>query len=429
LAKLLRTGVDPAGRSLGQSMPKYELSDRDMAILIHYLKQLSSADGYSPGVTDSEIRFATIVTDDVSEQDSEAMLNVLRAHIRTRNTETRPHQRRATRAPFYKTELYSAYRRLTLDVWRLKGHPDTWPDQLWAYYDERPVFALLGGISGQSWETIHQFCEEQKLPAILPITEQPHISDSAWYTLYFSRGLYQEGESAADFLMRSEWAKNKKIVQLFDGSHQSRLLASAFLENWRGPGSRLTTINLADKSQHQLSELVSVTDKDTVLVVWAKMAPHSPLLQAIQQHGEVDSILLSYGLVGDGWREIMPDDMDRLYITIAQSLPGENEKRARVVKRWLQREGIPITNFDIQAKMYFIGWLLPGALRYMRSEFYRDYFMEGFDMMRDQNSAIAVYPRLSFSPGQRYLAKGAYVATPSAGNSGELIKLTNWATN
>ena len=100
-----------------------------------------------------------------------------------------------------------------------------------------------------------------------------------------------------------------------------------------------------------------------------------------------------------------------------------------VLKRWLKIRKIPLTNLDIQAKMYFLGWMLPGAIKNMRSEFYRDYFLESFDMMTDQTYAVAVYPRLSFGPAQRYAAKGCYIAQLGGGDEAKLKMVGDWVIN
>ncbi|MEZ5476950.1 MAG: hypothetical protein R3E95_05545 [Thiolinea sp.] len=91
-------------------------------------------------------------------------------------------------------------------------------------------------------------------------------------------------------------------------------------------------------------------------------------------------------------------------------MPEEFARKSVVLKNWLTKRGISQDKLDIKAKMYFLGWMLPAAIRHMRGEFYRDYFLEGFDMMTDQTYAAAIYPRLSFGPGQRYAAKGCYIA-------------------
>jgi hypothetical protein len=108
LRQTLRDGIDSGGRQLSSGMPRYQISDRDMSVLIKYLKNLSVA--YDVGVDAETIRFATIVTEAVDRVDADAMLSVLKAFIKIHNTQTRPHKRRAESGHFYKTEKYGAYR-------------------------------------------------------------------------------------------------------------------------------------------------------------------------------------------------------------------------------------------------------------------------------------------------------------------------------
>ncbi|MEZ5476949.1 MAG: c-type cytochrome [Thiolinea sp.] len=100
LTRLIRTGVDASGNRIKQVMPRYDMSDADMAVLINYLKNLSGK--FDPGVDDKVIRFATVVTEGVDEAERQAMLSVLQNHITVHNTQTRPHLRRAEKGPFYK---------------------------------------------------------------------------------------------------------------------------------------------------------------------------------------------------------------------------------------------------------------------------------------------------------------------------------------
>ncbi len=72
LAAALLVGVSATGRDFAPIMPRYDLGDRDMQILISYLKNLSSQ--VSPGITDTTMHLATIVTDDVSATDRAALL-------------------------------------------------------------------------------------------------------------------------------------------------------------------------------------------------------------------------------------------------------------------------------------------------------------------------------------------------------------------
>jgi hypothetical protein len=76
--------------------------------------------------------------------------------------------------------------------------------------------------------------------------------------------------------------------------------------------------------------------------------------------------------------------------------------------------------------MYFVGWMLAGAVHRLRHDFYRDYLLDIADMMRDEYYSIAAYPRLSFGPGQRFAAKGTYVVQLGEGPEPGLVKRSEW---
>jgi hypothetical protein len=427
LAMVLWAGVDPAGRKLNPIMPLYHLEDRDMSILVYYLRNLSLE--LAPGVDDTTIRFATVVTEDVNVKDRQTMLATLQGHMDTHNSQNRHQERRAASGPFYKTEMHQAYRRWQLDIWELRGPENTWPGQLQAYYRKQPVFALLGGLAAGSWQPVHEFCEQNRIPAIFPLTDFPVISDTDWYTLYFSKGLYGEGETAARYLQAAEnTGPDAKIVIVSRPDMESNALHQGFSESWRKFGR-------AEPKQLEIGPDIKLTEQfwhDTmrthepdILILWLGADDLKTISTFVQ--GEkplkilVSSSLLEYkfGTIPDGLR-------DTVYLTYPYSLPDTREKRLLSVKRWLQARNIPITDLDMQAKIYFIGWMLSGGVKNMRSEFFRDYFLEGFDMMIDQDYAIALYPRLTFGSGQRYASKGCYIVQLTRGSNPVLLQRSDW---
>ena len=105
LAVALRSGVNPTGRELNSAMPRYDLKDRDMKLLISYLKSLSSE--ISPGV-DKEfkfIRFATIIAGDVPTDERKEMLATLDGVIDQHNS----HARKKNRFQNAGTNIKDAY--------------------------------------------------------------------------------------------------------------------------------------------------------------------------------------------------------------------------------------------------------------------------------------------------------------------------------
>lgn len=429
LARVLRVGVDPAGRKLDPIMPKFRLSQSNMRILIYYLKHLSVE--LSPGVDDTFLQFATVITDDVSEDDKKAMLKVLQAHIDAHNSQSRQESKRAASGPFYKSERHKAYRNLKLHVWTLHGPEETWRGQLDSYYSKQPVFALLGGITGGSWEKIHAFSEENKIPSIFPITDLPEISESDWYTLYFSKGYYQEGESVAKYIRaKLKDEKTIKIVQVQQqGNRKSSALAQGFEQIWQKMGKTVVENILLQGDQvvtDQMWNDILEGPAPVVLLLWLD-GTNTDIFKNVAHHADrVQMMFASATLLDNNFSFISDQLKESLLLTYPYSLLSEDDPTRFSVERWLQVRKIPQSNFNIQAKMYFLGWMLPGSLKSMRSEFFREYFLEGYDMMIDQDYAIAVYPRLTFGPAQRYASKGCYISKLTKGANPELVPVSDW---
>jgi hypothetical protein len=428
LARAIRRGKDPNNRVLDYVMPRYLVNGTDLDILVYYLSHLSSQ--WSPGVDDKTIRFATVVGEGVPDEDRQAMLGVLEAHVSDHNTQTRHQERRATGGAFFKEEKNVPYRRYSLSVWELKGGRETWPEQLETYYREGPVFALIGGITTGEWAPIHEFCERNQIPSLLPVTDYPVISDSDWYTLYFSKGFYQEGEAAARFLRRvEEIPRDAAVVQVYRGEPRGRALAAGFAETrdrMRMPAARDVELAATAKTDRSFWKGLLAENRDAVLVVWLGAEDLISIGELAAGETQPPIVIVSSTAIGESLTSLPESVRSFTYLTYPGSFAEEEVRSRMATERWLQAKKLPITNFDIQAKMYFLGWTLAPMVKMMRDDFYRDYFFDIVDMMRDQYYAIAVYPRLSFGPGQRYASKGCYIVQLTGGEEPTLVKRSGW---
>ena len=431
LARAIRRGKDPNDRVLDYVMPRYLVGGTDLDILVYYLKNLSAE--WSPGVDDTTIRFATVVGPGVTAEDRQAMVGVLEAHVRDHNSQSRHDERRALGGPFYKEETYLPYRRYALSVWELKGARETWPEQLEAYYKKGAVFALLGGITTGDWLPIHDFCERHQIPCLFPITDYPVISDSDWYTLYFSKGYYQEGEAAARFLRRAEEIpRETAVVQVYRDERRGRALADGFDDARRTMGlpaaEELELAADATVDRAFWKDLVA-GHRGAVLVLWLGADDLASIGELAAIEPRPPMTFASSSLLGGAVLSLPSEVRGFTFLTKPDSF-AEDEKRARLATTtWLRAKSLPVTNFEIQSKMYFLGGMLTGSIKMMRDDFYRDYFFDILDMMRDQYYVIAVYPRLSFGPGQRYASKGCYIVQVGEGEEPTLEERSNWVVH
>jgi hypothetical protein len=84
LARAIRQGIDSDGKTLSYLMPRFDLSDADMAALVTYLKSLDRS--IIPGVTEKVLHFATIITPDADPVKRRGMLDVMEHYFADKNT-------------------------------------------------------------------------------------------------------------------------------------------------------------------------------------------------------------------------------------------------------------------------------------------------------------------------------------------------------
>jgi hypothetical protein len=421
LAVAIRKGIDPRGRSLGTVMPRYELGNSDLKILIAYLKQLSAQ--LSPGITDSTMALATVVAGDVSKEDRDAMLGPLQLSIRSHNNLGRNTGNMGVMLSM--KEMRTTFREWTLAQWTLTGSPETWPAQLEEYYAKGPVFALVGGISNLPWAPVHQFCETHQIPCLLPITDLPHISSTGFYTLYFSKGYYQEGEAAARYLARSwDATRPSRIVQVLSPGPEAEALASGFQDAWRetgrGPGETLTvreggldTDALTRKSGRPLA--------GSIWLLWTGPESYASL-QSLAERPEKPAMVFmsSTRLQGSLWN--LPAKA-RAFTLV--TYPFRKPGPTRVVPKMGGKPKIIDMEFRkndrrITSKTNSLISIMTDRLVALERNFYRDYLVDLFGAMEPQY--FTDYEALVFNPGQNYGSENCSIMQLSQGDSPTLLR-------
>ncbi len=443
LADLLRTGIDPAGRPMKDIMPCYDLSDQDMDHLICYLKTLSAE--VPPGISDNTIRFATIVADDVPAELRNAMLVPLENYFRHANEmnfsdpgvkglrrSTGSRSRLMLDATFMSRGV--AVRKLALSRWVLTGPHETWRAQLEEYYRKEPVFALVGGLTGGECHPVHQFCRENGIPHLFPMTDFPVISRTDWYTLYFSKGYYQEGEGAARYLNGIEAMRGKPIVEVVRDSPEGRALSRGFQETWREFGHEpAVTVTLAAGEPLTADLLLRGAggEKPAAVIAWDGPEALKALEAVAAGTVKPAMVLVSSSYLGKSMFSLDERARDFTYLTypygITQPLRtnlAEPGPPASMGRKIFNAEANTAAATRIWQQTYILTSILNAALLDMKGNYYRDNLLDVIDAMMDQD--MPLYERLSFGPGQRYASKGCFIVQLGKGPTPALVKKSAW---
>lgn len=419
LAKAIREGLDPNGRPLNPAMPRYPLSDPDLAALVDYLKGLSAEP--SPGITDTTLALATVVAGDVPGPDREAMLRPLEETVRQHNNmPPNPTRGRMGVTPAMQ-EMGLSFRKWTLTVWTLTGEPATWPAQLAAHYAQEPVFALVGGLAAGSWEPVHRFCEEQRLPCLFPLTDLPAVAGNDHYTVYFSKGLHQEGEAAARFLAGR---RPKGVVQLVGPGPEARALAQGFEAGWAAKGKPpVRTLPLAAGAG--LPKELQGRSAGQAVLVWAGPEAYPLLAGWARDKARPDSVLLSATLLRERLWDLPGPARSFTYLAYPYRRPGPRTVPGRMGTRPIVVDKpFQANDARIASRTATVSALLSQALVRIERNFYRDHLLDQVDSLGELD--ITDYETLAFAPGQRYVSQGCYIMQLGAGPAPELVARTAW---
>lgn len=420
LGRALREGVDPSGRRLDALMPRFELGEEDVAQVAAYLEQLVPRT--VPGVSGSEIHFATIIAPGVTPLQEKAMLDVLHAFFAAKNGGTRQEQRRREvgRNMIGGEQMYRAYRSWQLHAWRLSGPPSSWRAQLEGYYRKQPVFAVLSGVAAGSWQPVHEFCERNEIPCLFPSTGFAEVAQGGYASFYFSRGAELEAGVLASHLAAS--GDKGGIVQVYRDDGGGRAAARALRAALQQRGIDTVLERALDASEPPPASFwlrLLGTDRPQTLILWLDDADLAGFPLQREAPPGLQRLYVSGSLVAQPARLLQAAGwLDKVRIVDQQELAERRAQHMARMKVWLRARNVALVDERIQAESFFAATIAGDALAHMDENFSRDYFIERVEHMTGQSLFHSVYPRLSLGPGQRFAAKGAYVTglTRTGGN-------------
>ena len=401
LARLLRDGVTPGGRQLDPVMPRYRLDDTAVADLAAYLRDLSS--GWSPGVDDTVIRFATVITDDVSMEERDAVMAVLNTFVEEKNRQTRLESERWDRGYTPASRLPTVHRDWVLDEWRLSGAPDTWGTQLETYYRANPVFAMLSGLGDGTWGPVSRFCERNEVPCLFPSTNLTDAQQDDFYTLYYSRGLELEADLVASHL-REQPVTNLVQVYCTEASQRAALRLQERLDGTQVGVRHLRLACDEAPPAARILELVASAE-ETAIVLWMTQDGVAALPEEISSGRFYVSSILLDGEFG-GSVASLPG---RVFAAHTFRLPGQFDPAFARFKVWAKTRGVELTSPRRQSEAFFACLAMKDAIAHLGRFFIRDFALDTLDHAQSIVAYLSYYPRPTLGPRQRFVNKGGYV--------------------
>ncbi|MBL8305628.1 MAG: hypothetical protein JNM33_02960 [Rubrivivax sp.] len=475
-AAAVNGGAHVDGRELSPMMPRFDLRPAELQALQAYLRTLSAQ--WSPGVSATRLRLATVITPDTTPERREIFLETLRAAVSQKNGNFTPGQRTMSTAA---EMLFRSDRFWDLDVWTLSGPPSTWGEQLDAHMRRQPVFALVSGLGAGEWGPVHAFCEREQTPCWFPsVDAPPPEAQKDFYSLYFSAGVLLEADVLARHL--SAGPRPARVVQLHRGDAAGRAATErlrAALSRLKTPPQLLTREVKGDAPAELRRALQGLDRRDVVVMWWP--GEQMAALQPVEPPG-VSAVYASARLLGAQPEQLPATWKTALQIVSPYQVPEQRHATLFHFEAWLKIRRIALRDLALQSEVYFATSYLAETLTDMIDNVHRDYLVERAENMlslregqkaEDEARGLAtarhhkaeggtqgavarlaagqsqfrksvrpmpglqahtgvkregtsVYPRLSLAQGQRFASKGAYLVRFADAAASEVQAASDW---
>jgi len=425
VARAIREGVGRGDRQLNYLMPRFKLNDESMASLIAYLKTLSK--DVSPGVSGDTLHFATIITPDADPVARRGMLQVMEQFITDKNEFIRGGVRPMRASGEF---MYRVSRRWQLHVWELSGPPNTWEKQLHEHLAAEPVFAVISGLGGKTWEPVHRFCEQEAIPCLLPNVDLPVVAESDFYPLYFSKGVVLEAQLISHQLHQDAQAqKSQRLVQVYRqgdiGADASRELAKSVSTGEIANVNRVLPSAKAGQSGRELARALESTGSGDAIMLWLR--PDD--LKSLPDKVPAGASVFVSGSMADLEQAPLPAAWRRVArMAYPYDLPDQRKVRMNFPLGWFKVRHIPVVAERVQSDTYLAMGVLSEAITHMLESFYRDYLVERIENMLSAHQVSGYYPRFGLAPGQRFASKGGYVVHFADPDGPRLVADSEWVT-
>ncbi|MEE2856741.1 MAG: ABC transporter substrate-binding protein [Planctomycetota bacterium] len=391
LKKAIIDGSDPAGVELHPGMPRYKMSDPQLADLMAYLRVVGEEEVFDPGVEPELIRFGTVLP------------------LSGANASTGDSIRKALEAWSGQLSIQGIYGRKI--EWVFEDSVSTQEGTLAALKRivEKDVFALIGCHLPPGTEGIEEILAESKIPMIGPVTTTPRPMDPPFRWIYYLLpSFYHQSKSLVEYLCIEVPGTRPTIAVVTEEGRSFDDARSGVIEQMAVFGSE-PLLDIVPAEGHFDPVVIADALADSgaeVVIVFAR----GPLISRLTHRLEVLDCrvrLFTLGSVLGKEAFTLADSVAaRTYI----SYPSVVERRQSDLT-WLlylaRDTGFRIDSAAVQGSALASVKLVQDTMERCGRRLSRDLFIEQLE--KTQEFRTGLVPPITFSPSRHVGAVGSHV--------------------
>jgi ABC-type branched-subunit amino acid transport system substrate-binding protein len=384
-------GIDPAGNAMDRTMPRYRMSDGDMADLLAYLKVLES--DFDPGVGRDHVRVATLLpATGRAAETGEAMRQVLEGYFAEVNR---------------KGGVFG--RQIQLHAVPLGWSPEASLESLSELFASEGVLALVGPYTVGLDDALLGLLRLDNVPLIGPFTLDPGdaFTDSAAFYLF--AGLDEQARVLADRSIADGASSDKVLIVAPQGGRAEPIAKAAKLQlrkSTQGDPPKLSLYSAADFDAAGVANTTATGDFEALIFLGEQPQLNS-LIRELSNRAPVPRIYLLSALISQPLLNL-PAVFDGRVFLAYPTLSNDISPQGRLEYQALaEAHSLPTDHIQAQLASLAAAKLFVEGLRKAGRDLSRVRLVEALESLYGFKTGVT--PKLSYGPNRRIGARGAHV--------------------
>jgi ABC-type branched-subunit amino acid transport system substrate-binding protein len=392
LARAISGGVDSGGAPLHPGMPRYRMTNEQMADLLAYLRKLGTASDADPGLTDETIKVgaALPLTGPLQQvgEDIKATLNASFAEVNSRGG------------------IYG--RRFELIVEDSRGEPAQTVEATRRLIEVGGIFALIGSFEPGDSSAVNALIERSEVPLIGPVTLSPRLSvPPNPYIFYLLPTFGDQARSLVDFVESRSKEKRARLGVVYAASDfdrdalsgvkaQANIYSMAVVAEEGFSAGRFSASDMVRKLSDKKPDYVFFFgDSDSLLAFAAEMERvkmKAPLLSSVV-------------MIGRGAFALPASVAAETYLSYPAALPNQSDFAEFI--SLMQKSGSNLRSPAFQSVAFAATRLFYEAVKLSSRQLDRSTLVRSLEQIHDFKTGVM--PPITFGPNRRIGSTGSYI--------------------